>query len=67
MHLSVACFTVYNNVANEVRHFDKDLPVNGGGGGGGRTRKLVYYRSGLPWSKVFWTPKRGIDFIENFI
>ena len=35
MHLSVACFTVYNNVANEVKHFNNDLPVDGGGGGGG--------------------------------
>ena len=35
VHLSVACFTVYNNVANEVKHFDNDLPVDGGGGGGG--------------------------------
>ena len=35
VHLSVACFTVYNNVANEVKHFNNDLPVDGGGGGGG--------------------------------
>ena len=34
VHLSVACFTVYNNVANEVKHFNNDLPVDGGGGGG---------------------------------
>ena len=35
VHLSVACFTVYNNVAKEVKHFNKDLPVDGDGGGGG--------------------------------